>query len=280
MCHACYERSRFVPSPRRGRSTAQCHPERPLHGRGLCTHCYGKWWKSVNTNPQPTDERKLVNHLKKYGLTVADYQALLDKQGGTCALCGVPPADGRRLAVDHDHVTGRVRGLLCQRCNGGLGALGDDVAGLQRAIAYLGGREQDESVIKDKVPLVGADIVLVDFDSTLYAFGELFGYGKPLTGVKTAIRMLKDSGYRIVIFSSRLSTTWHRSEKWDTRVAAKQQREYISAVLRRDGIPFDAITSEKVPSVLILDDKAMRVNSRRGILSAVRDFLAMGDMAV
>ena len=57
-------------------------------------------------------------------------------QGGVCAICGaVPPEDGS-FHVDHDHETGRVRGLLCVRCNIGLGQLGDDVEVLSGAIGY------------------------------------------------------------------------------------------------------------------------------------------------
>jgi Recombination endonuclease VII len=50
------------------------------------------------------------------GITDADYEALLAAQGGGCAICGNPPKT-RRLHVDHDHKTGKVRGLLCHRCN-------------------------------------------------------------------------------------------------------------------------------------------------------------------
>jgi hypothetical protein len=71
-----------------------------------------------------------------YGITVAEFDAALARQGGCCALCR--EAQGKRkLCVDHDHATGRFRGLLCIQCNSALGKLGDSVAGLQRAIAYL-----------------------------------------------------------------------------------------------------------------------------------------------
>lgn len=78
-----------------------------------------------------------------YGLTRAERAALEAAQGGVCAICG----DGesafhqsgtkRRLCVDHDHHTGRVRGLLCNRCNIMLGRVNDDIEVLRRAIAYL-----------------------------------------------------------------------------------------------------------------------------------------------
>src|SRR5437867_13162633 len=53
------------------------------------------------------------------GLSLAEYDALLAAQGGGCAICDRPPKT-RRLDVDHDHRTGKVRGLLCHRCNRGL----------------------------------------------------------------------------------------------------------------------------------------------------------------
>lgn len=60
-----------------------------------------------------------ASHLKlKYGLTLEDYQDLLDLQGGTCGICTkTPEQEGKNLAVDHDHVTGEVRGLLCSYHN-------------------------------------------------------------------------------------------------------------------------------------------------------------------
>lgn len=54
--------------------------------------------------------------LKRYGITITEYEAFLDYQDGTCALCPATPTL-RALAVDHDHVTGAIRGLLCLRCN-------------------------------------------------------------------------------------------------------------------------------------------------------------------
>jgi hypothetical protein len=75
----------------------------------------------------------------KYGMEPADYARMLNEQGGVCAICSaVDRVPGRALSVDHDHTTGRVRGLLCTTCNSGVGQFYDDPALLEAAIRYLG----------------------------------------------------------------------------------------------------------------------------------------------
>lgn len=76
--------------------------------------------------------------LRKYGVTVAEYDALAAAQGGCCRICGnPPPPEQRGLVVDHCHVTGVVRGLLCNNCNALLGMAADDIDRLKAAIRYL-----------------------------------------------------------------------------------------------------------------------------------------------
>lgn len=70
------------------------------------------------------------------GLTEAEYHELLATQDGLCAICRSEPGH-YALAIDHDHATGVVRGLLCTNCNVGLGHFKDDPAVLQAALAYL-----------------------------------------------------------------------------------------------------------------------------------------------
>ncbi len=75
-------------------------------------------------------------HLKRrYGIGVAEFDALLASQGGVCAICGT--SDPQH--VDHDHACGNVRGILCFNCNGGLGQFKDSPDLLQNAIGYLRG---------------------------------------------------------------------------------------------------------------------------------------------
>lgn len=81
-------------------------------------------------------------HLRRfYGINRADFDALCESQLGRCAICGCPRESALRgtLFVDHDHETGRVRGLLCYSCNTAIGALGDSAEGVRRALRYLGG---------------------------------------------------------------------------------------------------------------------------------------------
>ena len=94
---------------------------------------------------QVTRDRKKANHersvQKTYGLEAGDYDRLYAEQGGLCAICRRARGISRRLAVDHNHVTGRVRGLLCSPCNQFIGYIRDEKAAFKRGYDYL---ERDE----------------------------------------------------------------------------------------------------------------------------------------
>ena len=73
-----------------------------------------------------------------YGITYAEYESMLQAQGGGCAICGqTPEQEGRRLPIDHCHTTNKVRGILCTKCNQALGMMDDDTDRLAKAIQYL-----------------------------------------------------------------------------------------------------------------------------------------------
>jgi hypothetical protein len=86
-----------------------------------------------------------AGHLRrKFGISIGEYEALMEKQGGCCAICELPETmvDGRRgkvktLAVDHCHDTGKIRGLLCSNCNRAIGLLKDSTKLVSKALSYL-----------------------------------------------------------------------------------------------------------------------------------------------
>jgi hypothetical protein len=82
------------------------------------------------------EQRAMTARLRIYGLTQETYDALMLKQLGVCALCNMVP-EHNKWHVDHDHKTGKVRGLLCKKCNTGLGHFDDEPLLLQAAVEYL-----------------------------------------------------------------------------------------------------------------------------------------------
>ena len=82
---------------------------------------------------------------KQYGISTEQFAELLEFQGGGCAICAKPIENiRRRMNIDHDHETNKVRGILCTGCNTGIGHLGDNKEGLQRALYYLENTPFDE----------------------------------------------------------------------------------------------------------------------------------------
>ncbi len=73
---------------------------------------------------------------KTFGLTADQWDALMASHNGRCAICR-DEIDDRTATIDHDHHTGDIRGLLCRKCNAGLGMFRDDKALLNKALAYL-----------------------------------------------------------------------------------------------------------------------------------------------
>lgn len=110
--------------------------------QGRCVECnrdYMKQWSRTPQGRAKTIAWSRRNNLASFGMTEDGYQRLLASQGGGCAICGrtVTDVTGRRLAIDHDHETNEVRGLLCHRCNVAIGLMKEDVELLRRAILYL-----------------------------------------------------------------------------------------------------------------------------------------------
>lgn len=84
------------------------------------------------------DRRRVYELERKYGLKRGEYEEMLERQGGGCAICGANEShDKNRLSVDHCHKTNRVRGILCAHCNHAIGKFTDDPARLRKAADYL-----------------------------------------------------------------------------------------------------------------------------------------------
>jgi hypothetical protein len=143
----CFEERREVL-----RHCTKCGEDRPdsefykgLKNR-LCKKHYCEYTAACRRRYQKDPkyrERSWAAGLKtRLGVEFTAYNALLDSQGHLCKICGKPDGDGtsyqtKRLALDHCHATGKVRGLLCEQCNKGLGMFKDRPELLQKAIEYL-----------------------------------------------------------------------------------------------------------------------------------------------
>ena len=102
--------------------------------------------KYAEANKQYMSDRQRKYHLKlKFNITEADYERMMSEQDGKCAICFRTEPTGRwkRLAVDHCHKTNKIRGLLCDKCNRGMGLLEDSVELLQSAVNYLKERKKE-----------------------------------------------------------------------------------------------------------------------------------------
>ena len=122
--------------------------------RGFASYCKSCHIKFIKDKPYRSRDFRRIRESRsdsarewdlknKFGITLEEYNSMLDLQGGVCAICqkvdsrtrmdGTPLA----LAIDHDHETGEVRGLLCSRCNMSVGALGDSHESIMRVVEYL-----------------------------------------------------------------------------------------------------------------------------------------------
>ena len=117
-CKCEYDRKRYAANPEKQRERRR---------------------KYRKANPEKQRECRRKWQLKsKYGLTEAEHEAMLEQQNGLCRICG----KAEKLVVDHNHETGKVRGLLCPGCNKGIGFLGDTSEGVQKALTYLQNSEK------------------------------------------------------------------------------------------------------------------------------------------
>lgn len=113
-------------------------PGKPVSQCTACKVAYNKTYREQNREKVLDIERR--SKLKTtYGISVAQYDSMLKKQGGKCAVCSSKKPGGRTkmFFIDHCHNSGQVRGLLCMRCNTGLGLFLDNPKFLLNAVSYL-----------------------------------------------------------------------------------------------------------------------------------------------
>lgn len=154
-CHLHYQRWRAgqlpAEAPEGEKSCRKCSVVKPLTEFGRhagcsdgfrpdCKECHAQYHKDQREKNSLSKYRE-PELRKKYGISLADYEAMLQSQDGGCAICHVPEKEAHKaseyLCVDHDHATGKVRGLLCSDCNRGLGCFRDTPALLTESAKYL-----------------------------------------------------------------------------------------------------------------------------------------------
>ena len=101
-----------------------------------CERLSTKQWRLNNLHKKTAQEWR-YNLKRNYGITPKDYETLLSNQNNVCGICKLKCISGRKLAVDHCHYTGKIRGLLCCNCNRGLGLFKHDISILDNALQYI-----------------------------------------------------------------------------------------------------------------------------------------------
>lgn len=110
----------------------------------LCRDCNRRWHRENNKRPERKAQHLAGVLMHKFGLTLEQFESMVEEQGGVCAICKKVCTRRTRLSVDHDHATGKVRGLLCIMCNNLLGWVNDDIGLLLTAIEYLRRHSDDQ----------------------------------------------------------------------------------------------------------------------------------------
>ena len=97
---------------------------------------YQKRYRALNPEKVKTMARK-THIMRKFNMTIEEYESKLSAQNGVCAICESTCATGYNLAVDHNHITGKIRALLCKNCNTAIGLLKENTDIMTKALNYL-----------------------------------------------------------------------------------------------------------------------------------------------
>ena len=115
--------------------------------------------RRMRSTPEGKLRQRAGHLMRKFGMTIEQYDAMLQEQGGGCFICSRPPREDISLHVDHDHATGKVRGILCFCCNNALADFGEDPDRLRKAAGYLSRHADPEEIEQARIrayQLVGA----------------------------------------------------------------------------------------------------------------------------
>ena len=126
-------------------------PKNRSYKDGIRPHCISCRHTYENASYHKHKQKRPYNYIsdkdsklkRAFGIGLADYHRMFAEQGGCCAICKTNDTGKRKaFAIDHNHITGAVRGLLCSNCNTGIGNLRDDIGLLKDAIQYLEAHSQ------------------------------------------------------------------------------------------------------------------------------------------
>lgn len=98
----------------------------------ICNTIEKRKWREANQ-----DKNRNTKYLRKFGITLNDVVAIIQQQNNKCAICNINIELGSKTHLDHDHLTGKIRGVLCQKCNHAIGLFKDSTKVLKSAILYL-----------------------------------------------------------------------------------------------------------------------------------------------
>lgn len=145
-CCKAYFRAWYKTNPQKVKAIAKRKAAKPATKKRVAEY-RKKYRRKGGAGHASEKRRQLKRRLRDFGMSLHDYAEFTAAHADLCAICRRKETNTRnnrvrRLAIDHDHTTGAVRGLLCTGCNTGLGAFGDSVELLEAAIRYLRGEQR------------------------------------------------------------------------------------------------------------------------------------------
>jgi hypothetical protein len=129
-CNLALKRKRYALDPDKHKAMVKCWQ------RANAEHV-NAYQRELRAKPEQKRKQRDAYCRRTFGISADDFDALLEGQGGGCAICGCVPEREASFHLDHDHLTGDIRGILCLSCNQALGHFRDDAGLLERAAVYV-----------------------------------------------------------------------------------------------------------------------------------------------